>query len=102
MEILRASECHQECHIPCSDIIRLATLRGLYKPSMYSFIGLLLPQLVVLYSLGTSVPQTAWTIVGVGLRFAVEIGVHRRKAEGHIMTMEDELKKRAFWYEQVS
>ncbi|KAF9051141.1 hypothetical protein BDZ89DRAFT_526471 [Hymenopellis radicata] len=65
-----------------------------HVPTLYD---LQLCVLIVVYSLGTSVPQTAWTIVGVGVRFAVEIGVHRRKPEGHKLTMEDELRKRAFW-----
>ncbi|KAK0241803.1 fungal-specific transcription factor domain-containing protein [Armillaria nabsnona] len=51
----------------------------------------------VIYSLGTSVPQFGWTMVGIGMRFAVEIGLHRRKPEGYQPTVEDELKKRAFW-----
>ncbi|KAK0461277.1 fungal-specific transcription factor domain-containing protein [Desarmillaria tabescens] len=54
-------------------------------------------QMGVIYSLGTSVPQFGWTMVGIGMRFAVEIGLHRRKPEGHQLTVEDELKKRAFW-----
>ncbi len=37
-------------------------------------------------------------MVGVGLRAATEIGLHRRKPEGHKMTVDDELKKRSFWY----
>lgn len=49
------------------------------------------------YLHGSSTPQIVWTLVGVGLRFAQERGVHRRKRPGHRWTVEDELWKRAFW-----
>ncbi|KAG7446295.1 uncharacterized protein BT62DRAFT_931742 [Guyanagaster necrorhizus] len=64
------------------------------SPSLYE---LQYYALGVIYSLGTSVPQFGWTMVGIGMRFAVEIGLHRRKPEGYQPTVEDELKKRAFW-----
>ncbi|KAK0204128.1 fungal-specific transcription factor domain-containing protein [Desarmillaria ectypa] len=66
----------------------------LSPPSLYELQS---PVLGVVYSLGTSVPQFCWTMVGVGLRAATEIGLHRRKPEGHKMTVDDELKKRSFW-----
>ena len=37
-------------------------------------------------------------MVGIGIRLAQEVGAHRRKAQDHVMTVEDELWKRAFWY----
>lgn len=61
---------------------------------MFTYSGM---KMGVIYSLGTSVPQFGWTMVGIGMRFAVEIGLHRRKPEGYQPTVEDELKKRAFW-----
>ncbi|KAK0443807.1 fungal-specific transcription factor domain-containing protein [Armillaria borealis] len=66
----------------------------LSPPSLYELQS---PVLGVIYSLGTSVPRFSWTMVGVGLRAATEIGLHRRKPEGHKMTVDDELKKRSFW-----
>ncbi|KAK0443809.1 fungal-specific transcription factor domain-containing protein [Armillaria borealis] len=55
------------------------------------------PVLGVIYSMGTSVPQFSWTVIGVGLRAATEIGLHRQKPKGHKLTVNDELKKRSFW-----
>ncbi|KAK0232246.1 fungal-specific transcription factor domain-containing protein [Armillaria nabsnona] len=66
----------------------------LSPPSLYELQS---PVLGVIYSLGTSAPRFSWTMVGVGLRAATEIGLHRRKPEGHKMTVDDELKKRSFW-----
>ncbi|KAK0441749.1 fungal-specific transcription factor domain-containing protein [Desarmillaria tabescens] len=49
------------------------------------------------YALGTSVPELSWTMIGVGLRSAIAIGLHRRKTGGCKFTVDDELKKRSFW-----
>ncbi|KAK0202540.1 fungal-specific transcription factor domain-containing protein [Desarmillaria ectypa] len=49
------------------------------------------------YIIGTSVPQFSWTVIGMGLRNAIEIGLHRRKPGGYKLTADDELKKRSFW-----
>ncbi|KAK0452874.1 uncharacterized protein EV420DRAFT_1645398 [Desarmillaria tabescens] len=35
--------------------------------------------------------------LGSGLRYAVEIGLHRKKPQGYEPTIDDELKKRSFW-----
>uniref|UniRef100_A0A0W0EU63 Transcription factor domain-containing protein n=1 Tax=Moniliophthora roreri TaxID=221103 RepID=A0A0W0EU63_MONRR len=43
---------------------------------------------------GSSAPHACWTMVGIGLRMAQQMGAHRRR-ETH--TVEDELVKRAFW-----
>lgn len=56
------------------------------------------PQLAAYYVQGSSTPQAVWTVVGLGLRFAQEKGIHRRKLSNHQWTVEDELYKRAFWY----
>ncbi|KAF8198781.1 fungal-specific transcription factor domain-containing protein [Mycena galopus ATCC 62051] len=42
-----------------------------------------------------AVQQGAWTLVGIGVRMAVEMGVHRRQTGAH--TVEAELWRRAFW-----
>jgi len=53
--------------------------------------------LAIVYLLGTSIPHAAWTILGLGIRFSLEKGAHRRKGSGHKPTVEDELMKRGFW-----
>ncbi|KAK7034653.1 Gypsy retrotransposon integrase-like protein 1 [Paramarasmius palmivorus] len=63
-------------------------------PSLYD---LQLCSLSVFYLQSTSTPEAAWTIVGLGIRFAQEMGVHRRKANSTKPTVEEELWKRAFW-----
>ncbi|SJL11421.1 uncharacterized protein ARMOST_14824 [Armillaria ostoyae] len=47
------------------------------------------------YITGTSAPQSCWTMVGIGIRYAIEMGLHRRWPENP--SIESELKKRAFW-----
>ncbi|EIW84586.1 hypothetical protein CONPUDRAFT_142805, partial [Coniophora puteana RWD-64-598 SS2] len=50
-----------------------------------------------LYLQGTSSPQACWTVVGIGIRLAQDVGAHRRKVYNTRLTVEDELWKRAFW-----
>ena len=47
--------------------------------------------------MGSSSPQSCWTLVGVAIHLAQDAGAHRRKAFGHMLTPEEELWKRAFW-----
>ncbi|KAF5393252.1 hypothetical protein D9757_000764 [Collybiopsis confluens] len=54
-------------------------------------------QLSTIYMLGTSSPSSAWTLVAVGIRFALEMGVHRRQPDSYKWTSLDEQKRRAFW-----
>lgn len=52
-------------------------------------------QHAAIYLLGSSSPQSGWPIIGLGLRYAIELGYHR-----HIpgkATVDSELRKRAFW-----
>ncbi|KAJ1305275.1 hypothetical protein OPQ81_000303 [Rhizoctonia solani] len=44
-------------------------------------------------------PHNAWIIVGLGLRSAQDVGMHRRRVPppGGTLSIEDEMKKRAFW-----
>ncbi|KAF9482138.1 hypothetical protein BDN70DRAFT_991356 [Pholiota conissans] len=53
--------------------------------------------LTLVYLHGTSIPNTAYSILGLGMRHALEKGVHRRKPNTHKPTVEEELMKRAFW-----
>ncbi|KAJ7079144.1 fungal-specific transcription factor domain-containing protein [Mycena belliarum] len=64
------------------------------EPSLYE---VQLYCLITLFSLGTSSPQASWLYIGLGIRFIQERGEHRRKRDGHKLTAEDELWKRAFW-----
>ncbi|KAG7096472.1 hypothetical protein E1B28_003904 [Marasmius oreades] len=52
--------------------------------------------LSVLYLQATSTPEAAWTVVGIGIRSAQEMGVHRKPVPSG-NSLEDELWKRAFW-----
>ncbi|EGO24230.1 hypothetical protein SERLADRAFT_437842 [Serpula lacrymans var. lacrymans S7.9] len=53
--------------------------------------------LSVIFLQGSSAPQACWTIVGIGVRLAQDVGAHRRSVYNPKPTMEDELWKRAFW-----
>ncbi|EIW57140.1 uncharacterized protein TRAVEDRAFT_125896 [Trametes versicolor FP-101664 SS1] len=46
---------------------------------------------------GTSAPQACWTIIGIGIRMAQDVGAHRKKVYSTTPTMEEELWRRAFW-----
>ena len=46
---------------------------------------------------GTSAPQACWTIIGIGIRMAQDVGAHRRKVYSTAPTVEEELWRRAFW-----
>lgn len=48
-----------------------------------------------MYAMGSSAPQTNWTMIGVGMRYALELGLHR-KHQGKL-TAEAETRKRVFW-----
>ncbi|PPQ91999.1 hypothetical protein CVT25_004655 [Psilocybe cyanescens] len=52
--------------------------------------------LAALYLHGTSMAPAVCNIVGIGLRYALDLGIHRRRGESR-PTAEDELLKRAFW-----
>ncbi|KAJ6620015.1 fungal-specific transcription factor domain-containing protein [Mycena sp. CBHHK59/15] len=62
---------------------------GLYDLQFYA--------LTAMFLHGTSAPQAAWTMVGIGIRMAQDVGAHRRKEPTHRWTAEDEAWKRAFW-----
>lgn len=44
-------------------------------------------------------PHNAWIIIGLGLRSAQDVGMHRRRVPlpGQTLSVEDEMKKRSFW-----
>ncbi|KAJ7870934.1 fungal-specific transcription factor domain-containing protein [Mycena olivaceomarginata] len=51
--------------------------------------------LAVIFLDGSAASQACWTLVGIGLRLAEDIGLHIRKSP--VPSVEDELYKRAFW-----
>ncbi|KAJ7141767.1 fungal-specific transcription factor domain-containing protein [Mycena crocata] len=53
--------------------------------------------LAVQFLEGSSAPQACWTLIGVGLRLAQDVGAHRRTMRVEQPTVERELWKRAFW-----
>ncbi|RPD52803.1 hypothetical protein L227DRAFT_439478 [Lentinus tigrinus ALCF2SS1-6] len=66
----------------------------LEKPSLYDLQALIL---TVAYMNGTDAPYGTWTVIGVGLRMAQDVGVHRKKTYSSTPTVDDELWRRAFW-----
>jgi len=53
--------------------------------------------LTAMFLQGSSAPQACWTIIGVGIRMAQDVGAHRKKVYNATPTVEEELWKRAFW-----
>ncbi|KAJ7495523.1 fungal-specific transcription factor domain-containing protein [Mycena latifolia] len=53
--------------------------------------------LAVQYLESLSAPQASWTLIGVGLRLAQDVGAHRRTPCVEKPSVERELWKRAFW-----
>ncbi|KZV67312.1 hypothetical protein PENSPDRAFT_58281 [Peniophora sp. CONT] len=71
--------------------------RTLYPipPSLYD---IQIMALGCLFLSGCSAPQLCWTLCGVGIRFAQDVGAHRRKVYNLTASRrEGELWKRAFW-----
>lgn len=56
-----------------------------------------LHQLAALFLESSSTPQIAWMLIGAGLRFAQEVGAHRRAMYDSKPTVNSELWTRAFW-----
>ncbi|KAJ7476649.1 fungal-specific transcription factor domain-containing protein [Mycena latifolia] len=44
-----------------------------------------------------SMPAPCWTLIGIGIRLAHDVGAHRARTLGSAPTAESELWKRAFW-----
>ena len=55
------------------------------------------PQLKCIYLQGTSNPSPPWQMAGLGLRLALDVGIHRRQRPEDGSLLETELWKRAFW-----
>lgn len=74
---------------------------GTIKKNCYilnrSMLILLYSQLVAYYLQATSAPHSAWTVIGIGIRCAQDIGVHRKKIYRGSISLQDEQWKRVFW-----
>ncbi|KAJ7764189.1 fungal-specific transcription factor domain-containing protein [Mycena maculata] len=53
--------------------------------------------LAVQFLEGSSAPHGCWTLLGVGIRLAQDVGAHRRTAHHEPPSVEGELWKRVFW-----
>ncbi|EJD49559.1 hypothetical protein AURDEDRAFT_161117 [Auricularia subglabra TFB-10046 SS5] len=53
--------------------------------------------LSIMFIAGTSSPHAGWTILGIGIRMAQDVGAHRNKVYKDKPNLDDELWKRAFW-----
>jgi hypothetical protein len=75
-----------QCYVVSCFAFRLRVFNSLY------------PQLSVLYLLGSSTTHVAWPLIGLGIRFAQEKGLHCRTGMQK-RTVEGESAKRVFWWE---
>ena len=55
-------------------------------------------QLAAAYIATLALPHTNFSVVSHGLRLAQDLGAHRRMTYGKTPTLENEQRKRAFWY----
>ncbi|KAI0768787.1 fungal-specific transcription factor domain-containing protein [Trametes elegans] len=46
---------------------------------------------------GFSSPHSCWSLAGIGIRIALDVGAHRKKTYANMSKVEGELWKRAFW-----
>ncbi|KAI0666688.1 fungal-specific transcription factor domain-containing protein [Trametes maxima] len=53
--------------------------------------------LMAIYIGAYSTPHNIWTVVGLGMRIAQDVGIHRKKTYSSMTKVEGELYKRAFW-----
>ncbi|KAG9029914.1 hypothetical protein FRB95_004744 [Tulasnella sp. JGI-2019a] len=79
--------------------VYFAQVYQLQKPLLASakLIDLQIMALSAIFLQGTSAPYGGWLVVGIGLRFAEDIGAHREKVYGPDHPFENQLWKRAFW-----
>jgi hypothetical protein len=60
-------------------------------------LSLTLFQLAMTFLQGSSIPQTSWLVIGIGIRIAQDVGAHRRKIHERKPSILGEQWKRAFW-----
>ncbi|KIP05406.1 hypothetical protein PHLGIDRAFT_92212, partial [Phlebiopsis gigantea 11061_1 CR5-6] len=76
---------------------RVSATRKLVHLSSPSVYDLQVCALLTWYIAASPVPHAMYAIIGHGIRLAQDMGAHRRTTYGPRLTVEDELKKRAFW-----
>ncbi|KAG6901652.1 hypothetical protein C0995_009543 [Termitomyces sp. Mi166 len=74
--------------------VQSVTRSVLAPPSLYD---LQYYCLSVMFLQGSCAPQQCWTLVGIGIRMAQDVGAHRKKHNNKDLTVEEELWKRGFW-----
>ena len=55
-------------------------------------------QLMALFLQASNSPQSTWSVIGAGIRIAIDVGAHRKTMYSSTPSMEDEVWRRAFWY----
>ncbi|KAI0035392.1 fungal-specific transcription factor domain-containing protein, partial [Vararia minispora EC-137] len=73
--------------------VQLVRNVALADPTLYDLQALALS---IVFLSGMSPPQACWTLAGIGIRLAQDVGAHRRKTF-YEHSFEGELWKRAFW-----
>ncbi|KIP05405.1 hypothetical protein PHLGIDRAFT_152085 [Phlebiopsis gigantea 11061_1 CR5-6] len=76
---------------------RVSSVRKLVHLTSPSVYDLQICILITWYMAVSPIPHTSFAIVGHGMRVAQDMGAHRRTTYGPRLTVEEELKKRAFW-----
>ncbi|KAJ7745792.1 fungal-specific transcription factor domain-containing protein [Mycena maculata] len=70
------------------------SLRG--QPTLYDLQSYC-ARLAIQFLDRTAGSRACWTPVGIGIRLGVDIGAHRSKSRGEMLTPEEELEKRVYW-----
>ena len=57
-------------------------------------------QLILIFLDGAHLVSLEWSLLGMGMRLALDAGAHLNATFAHVPISERELWKRAFWYVQ--
>ncbi|CAA7269321.1 unnamed protein product [Cyclocybe aegerita] len=90
--LFNGSDSYQSAGWKWYNQVETGTISYLSLPSLYD---LQLHCLTLLFLQSSSAPQSVWAMVGVVLRSAQDVGIHRLRSR--TPSAEDELWKRAFW-----
>ncbi|KAF8970798.1 fungal-specific transcription factor domain-containing protein [Flammula alnicola] len=91
---LEGVDSYHSCGWKWFDQVQMKKQPMLAPPTLFD---LQLYCLSVQFLQGSSSPSSSWTLVGIGIRLAQDVGVHRRALHAHALTADAELWKRAFW-----
>jgi hypothetical protein len=61
-----------------------------------------LRQLACMFLSSSSLPQALWSLLGVGIRLAQDLGIHRKLVYSGKPNVQEEQWKRVFWYARQS